>query len=161
MASEITREQWARIHAHAKRHVDEGMPDNDVSLLLGEIERLRAALNIDRTGLAQAIDKMRKLARSVRTRPDEGEPDAFDALRTIDEIGESALKRSGDVATAAIRGEPDAEIDDSITVTLTRDELACITKAAATYSYNRQADGKPTSIIDAVYAKLVDARPLP
>lgn len=41
---EVSEERWSKILAHAKRHEDEGLVDNDVSLLLGCLSRQAEAL---------------------------------------------------------------------------------------------------------------------
>jgi|GEM_PF-3232789 len=80
-----------------------------------EVERLRGLIHRDRTGLAEAIDRMVREAASrmwvtegrgpYAWDDDRYKDEAGDALRAVIRIGKAALQASGDNADAAFRPE--------------------------------------------------------
>jgi hypothetical protein len=80
-----------------------------------EVERGRSLIDRDRTGLAEAIDRMVREAASRMWVTESRGPYAWDddqykaeagiALRAVIEIGKAALRASGDNADAAFRPE--------------------------------------------------------
>lgn len=106
----------------------------EVRVLLKENERLRAAINLDRTGLAMALERIVKAVRGWSWIPegsngaysdDEPEPvwlrkEAGYLMDKVSAIALSALRDSGDVAAKALRGEgpvpPHAAVPPEVTV---------------------------------------------
>ena len=69
----ITPERMARIRAHAKRHEDEGFPDNDVTVLLDERAKVEAE-HVAR--YAKAIEVLRRAADRIDATDEGGDIEA-------------------------------------------------------------------------------------
>lgn len=157
-------DRWREIGGDIAEIVDSVTTAHEDTRRANDVERLRAALNIDRSGLGRALDTIRRRIRDLIPPTQDDDPGEVSAalaktLEHISEVAADALKASGDLATAAIRGEPHADLDASLTLTLTPREVQCLAKCAATYSLLRSTEGKPTSIIDGIAAKLPKVAP--